>query len=163
MKKCVCLFGCLILLLMACNSGDCPMNNTVYTNYALLKADGSPDTLRDSLTIVTERRLPDQDPVIVNRGINISSIIIPISYAAPEDVFYYFFKDDTGYYALDTVWVEKTDHPHFESVECNPSYFHTITDVRHTRNMIDSIVINQSQVNYDSSKDHFHLYLHPRP
>ena len=156
-------FGCvcgLLLLLVGCNSVDCPMNNTVYTTYQLLRADGSVDTLRDSLTIITNQKVANQDPVIVNRGINLTELIVPISYDGDEDVFYYFFKDSTGYYAIDTVWVEKTNHPHFESVDCNPSYFHTLTGVHSTHHMIDSLVINNPQVNYDASKTHILLYLH---
>ena len=52
------------------------------------------------------------------------------------------------------------DYPHFESVDCNTTYFHTITDVKYTCNYIDSIVINNSSVTYDSQT--VHLYLYPK-
>ena len=35
----------------ACSSIDCPVQNSVYTNYALYKADGGVDTLRDTLSV----------------------------------------------------------------------------------------------------------------
>ncbi len=157
------MFGLLLLLLGGCNSVDCPMNNTVYTVYNFMQASGEADTLTDSLSIITKRRVPDQDPVLVNRAIGLSSLTVPISYDGDEDVFFFCFKDTVDYYAIDTVSVKKINRPHLESVDCNPSYFHTITEVTHTHNMIDSIVINNPEVNYDSSKEHFHIYLHSRP
>ena len=48
--------------------------------------------------------------------------------------------------------------PHFESVDCAVRYFHKITDVRSTHEAIDTIIINNSSVTYDSSVKH--LYIH---
>jgi hypothetical protein len=56
------------------------------------------------------------------------------------------------------VWVKKEDFPHFESVDCNASFFHRLTDVRHTRHYIDSIVISNPSVDYDQKTEHFRLY-----
>ena len=58
----------------------------------------------------------------------------------------------------DTVTVEKTDEMHFESVDCNPSFFHTISRVTHTKHVIDSIVIQNPKVDYDSQREHFRIY-----
>jgi hypothetical protein len=97
--------------------------------------------------------------VAVNRAVGLSSFTVPISYSGDEDVFFFLFNDTVGFYAIDTVSVRKTNRPHLESVDCNPSYFHTITNVRWTHNAIDSIAINNPNVNYDLSIEHFHLYL----
>ena len=48
-----------------------------------------------------------------------------------------------------------------ESVDCAPKYFHTITNVRSTRNRIDRIVLNEKEVEYDTSAEIFHIYLYP--
>ena len=58
----------------------------------------------------------------------------------------------------DTVTVEKIDEMHFESVDCNPSFFHTISRVTHTKHVIDSIVIQNPKVDYDSQREHFRIY-----
>ena len=63
---------------------------------------------------------------------------------------------------LDTVTVTKENHPHFESVDCSPAYFHTITAVSTTHNAIDSVVIKNPDVNYDTSKKHFYIYFKHR-
>ena len=70
--------------------------------------------------------------------------------------------DTMGNTYRDTIWVEKSNQPHFESVDCQISYFHTILSVKSTHHIIDSLSINNSQVNYDASKEHFHLYLKDR-
>ena len=59
----------------------------------------------------------------------------------------------------DTVWIRKENYPHFESVDCSASFFHTITAVRTTHRFIDTLVVNNPSVTYDSSQAHFHLHL----
>ena len=54
--------------------------------------------------------------------------------------------------------IRKEDHPHFESVDCNPSFFHTLKAAETTRHGIDSIVIKYSTVNYDTTKEHLYIY-----
>jgi hypothetical protein len=137
------------VLTVACSSIDCPLNNTVYTNYMLM---GTVTTLPDTLTISTTRQ-NGFDSVIINKQVNTDSFSLPISYTQPEDVFYF---NTNG--TMDTVWVSKTNQPHFESVDCGLNYFHTLTGVRSTRNNIDSVVINYKEVNYDVSKKHFYIY-----
>jgi len=61
-------------------------------------------------------------------------------------------------HVVDTVWIKKEDHPHFESVDCNTVFFHTLTNVRHTRNYLDSIVIKNTSVTFDDETVHFKLY-----
>lgn len=57
---------------------------------------------------------------------------------------------------------QKGNYPHFESVDCGAAYFHKITEVKTTHNYIDSIVINNKEVNYDASKAHFYIYFGTR-
>lgn len=138
-----------LLMLAACSSVDCPLNNTVYTNYKLM---GNVTTLPDTLTISTTRH-DGMDSVLINQQVNTDSFSLPISYGQDEDVFYFHANALT-----DTVWVEKTNEPHFESVDCGLNYFHTLTGVRFTRHAIDSIVIHHKTVDYDVSSKHFYIY-----
>ncbi len=166
------------LILSACSAVDCPLNNTVYSVYQLKKANGMADTLTDTLSVITLMHNEKEDPVLINRDTKVTSFNVAMSYSGSEDILYFLIraprtKKDTivsgndttitekNYLVelLDTVVVGKENHKHFESVECTPSFFHTITGVRHTKNAIDSIVIHNREVNYDSSKEHFHLYL----
>lgn len=175
------LVSCL-LVLASCSSIDCPMNNTVSTIYALYKSNGTADTLKDTLTVITFRHGPEEDPVALNRSVNTTTMNIPISYQGEEDVLYFVrsFPDSvkaimlndegeeeehTVYftnYLTDTVTIEKTDRKHFESIDCTPSFFHTLTRVNYTTNGIDSVVISNPEVNYDQTKEHYHLYFKSR-
>lgn len=151
-------FFTLLLTTVACTSIDCPLNSLVYTQYQLMNAAGKVDTLADTLTIFTTR-VDGNDSVLINRNVKTTEFALPISYTQNQDIFFFETKD-TVYKVtrLDTVTIEKENMPHFESVDCSPSFFHKITSVSCTHNAIDSIVINNHDVNYDTSKKHFLIY-----
>lgn len=149
-------------LFLSCTSIDCPVQNNVYTVYNLLKSNGTTDTLKvDTLTITT-KRADGTDTTLLNRAVGITTFDMNISYTQPEDVFYYTLLDTLGNTYRDTIYVKKDDYPHFESVDCQATYFHLLTDVRTTHHIIDSIVINHATVNYDATNEHFHIYLKAR-
>ena len=145
------LFAALIVALVAaaCSSVDCPLNNTVYANYQL---KGPVTRLNDTLTVTTARHWRG-DSLLLNKMYNAEEFTLPVSYNQDEDVLYFY----TGL-LKDTVWMQKTNRPHFESTDCGLNYFHTITGIRYTRHAIDSIVINHKDINYDASPKHFHIY-----
>lgn len=152
-----------VLLAASCSSIDCPMNSLVYTQYQLMTPDGRVDTLADTLTIYTNRTTDGSDSVLINRNVRTTEFSLPISYAQPQDVFYFETTDTvTKVTTTDIVTITKEDHPHFESVDCAPLYFHTITDVTTTHNAIDSIVIKNPDVSYDTSKKHLYIYFKRR-
>ena len=96
-----------VFILMACSSVDCPLNNTVYTNYKLM---GDVTKLPDPLTILTQRH-DGTDTILINQLAQADSFSLPMSYGGNKDVLYFKTKE-----ILDTVWVTKTNRPHFESV-----------------------------------------------
>jgi len=147
------------LLIASCSSIDCPLNSLVYTQYELRNAAGEVDTLStDTLTISTTMA-DGNDSVLLNKSVRTTTFTLPISYAGQQDVFYFELKNTlTKVSTIDTVSVTKEDKPHFESVDCAPAFFHTITSVAHTSHRIDSIVINNPEVNYDTSKTHLYIY-----
>ncbi len=149
-------------LVTACSSIDCPVQNTVATVYGLYKSDGTADTLRyDTLTIASTRR-DGNDTILFNRGVGIAGFTLPISSGAATDTLFFELKDTLSTVRRDTLYVDKEDFPHFESVDCSMSYFHTLTDIRWTTNVIDSAIIKNRNVNYDVSTQHIRLYLRPR-
>lgn len=147
------------LTMMGCSSIDCPLNNTVYTKY---KLEGTRTQLTaDTLTIAT-RISTGEDSILLNRAENVDSFFLPISYSQAEDVLFFTVSDTLKRTFHDTVVVAKENHPHFESTDCSPSFFHTITSVTTTHHIIDSIKINNKEVTYDASKAHFHIYFGTR-
>ena len=144
----------MVLAMVGCTSLDCPLNNTTYTKYRLM---GNITTLNDTMTISTTKT-EGTDSVLINKDVKVDSFILPMSYHQPEDVFYFEIRNQENQVFKDTVTVKKEDFSHFESVDCNPAFFHTITEVKTTHDLIDSIVINNKDVNYDASKAHFYIY-----
>lgn len=145
----------LTLLAMACSSIDCPVDSIVSTQYVLCDKSGAELALSDSLTIFTHRG--DGKDTILNSLAGKATFSLQISYSHPEDELFFSFSNGKVK-VTDTVWIKKEDYPHFESVDCNAAFFHTLTGVRHTSHRIDSIVIKNTAVNYDVSIVHFHVY-----
>lgn len=148
-------------MLSACSSVECPVDNIVATVYKLYRADGTPDTLRTDTLTITSPMAQQGDTTLLNRSTDTHSFQLPISYNQPEDTLLLTLADTakTNHRVYhDTIYIAKTNMPRFESVDCNISYFHEITGIRHTRNRIDSIVINKSSVNYDLTNDHLRIY-----
>ena len=152
----------LSVVAVSCSSIDCPLNSLVFTQYQLMTSAGKVDTLADTLTIST-KRTDGGDSVLIDKNTGTTEFSLPISYSQPQDVFYFEMKDTvTKAVAYDTVMVTKEDKLHFESADCSPSYFHKITSVSSTHNVIDSVVIINPDVNYDTSKKHFRIYFRHR-
>lgn len=99
--------------------------------------------------------------MLINRDTRITGFSLPMSLSHPQDVFFVEVKGENSI-TYDTLTVSKEDLPHFESVDCGPSFFHTITAVECTDNAIDSVVINNPNVDYDTSKKHFRIYFKHR-
>ena len=147
------------VFLASCSSIDCSVNSLVRTQYQFTSSDGNALTLLDSLSVVTTTK-DGKDTTILNKGVNISTFQLPISYSHPEDILVFQFSGSNGLSTADTVWVKKNDYPHFESVDCNAVFFHQLTDVRYTRNLLDSIVIKNPSVTNDDQV--VHLYIYPK-
>ena len=128
--------GCM-LLITACTSIDCPLNNHVYTYYQVA---GEETQFAGPLTISTNRS-DGSDSICINQDTYISKFGLPISYQGTFDTFYFVYDIDD-----------------FESIECNPIFFHTIKGIEYTKNMIDSITIKDAQDTYDTTKVHFNIY-----
>ena len=148
------LFFFFAVWLTACSTIDCPLQSSISVQYVVRDKAGKELSLKDSLTVISNRQ--NGDTVVLNRLINKSEFSLPISYSYPEDILFFWFKKNDTIVA-DTVWMKKDDYPHFESVDCNASFFHEITDVRHTRHVIDSLVLLNKSVTYDQTTIHFRL------
>lgn len=144
-------------LLVGCTQIDCPLNNRVYANFRFYNYLGDSVMLNDTLSITT-RSVDMEDSVHINKQVGTVSFSLPVSYGQREDE-YYLTISGANYEIRDTIRITKESRPHFESVDCNPSFFHTVTDAMCTHNILDSVVINNKTINYDSSKEHFKVYV----
>lgn len=146
-----------LTLTTSCSSIDCPVQNTVAVNYGIVDVLGQTVECTDTIYIWTQRA-DGNDTLILNRGVNLSSFSLPMSYQHPEDMLVIYITDlDHEHETLDTIWLKKNDFPHFESVDCGTHFFHELTDVSYTRRGIDTISINNRNVNYDQTVTHLNI------
>jgi hypothetical protein len=144
----------------ACSSIDCPVENTVATQYAIMGADGQATEFADTLYVLTRRA--DGRDTLLNRLTGKDSFSLPISYTHPEDTLIFYITDSYHQQTLDTVFLKKEDIPHFESVDCAAHFFHRLTAVRSTHEGIDSITIVNPHVTYDQSQTHLNIFFKQR-
>ena len=158
-KRLTVLMG-LAVLLTACSSINCPVQNYIGTYYAMMRADGTPDTMNTDTMWIWSQRYNGTDTLLLNAlcGKGDANFSLPISYTQPEDVLCVLMTDTTGQYWLDTIRIKKENIQHFESVDCQATYFHELEAASITHHAFDSVVINYPHVNYDTS--HFHIYLY---
>ena len=159
MRKIIPLILLTILAMVGCTTLDCPLNNTVYTKY---KVTGNMTQLTGDTMFVSIKKANGEDSLLINRDEDPDSFLLPMSYSNAEDVLYFEFRDRQKRIFKDTITVSKDNFTHFESIDCGASYFHTITGVKTTHNLIDSVVINHKDVNYDATKAHILLYFSTR-
>ena len=144
-------------LFIACSSIDCPVQNTVECRYGICDALGAQDTLKDTLYVWTQR-MDGIDTLLLNRGVNLTQFALPLSYQHGEDMLVLYTTDEGNVHQThDTIWLKKNDIPHFESVDCATHFFHELTGITYTRWSIDTIGINNSNVNYDPTVTHLSI------
>ncbi|MGN0282313.1 MAG: DUF6452 family protein [Prevotella sp.] len=145
-----------LVALCACTSIDCPVENNVATYYKVMGTDGKEATLSDTLTVIT-KLANGTDSVILNKSVDTKTFQLPVSYTNAADTFF-FVRQGEAYEIIDTLWLEKTNLPQFESVDCKLVYFHDVLSLRHTGHAIDSISIKKGRIDYDSNTENFHIY-----
>ena len=140
-------------VLAACSNIDCPLDNVVLMQCGLYASETRAAlTLTDTLTV----RPAGRDTVLLNRAQGISSFLLPLRESGTQDTLLLCLSDAQGRRAIDTLFVQHTPQPHFESLDCPPAVFHTLTGVRATSHSlglmpltIDSVSVVRSSVNYD--------------
>lgn len=144
----------MLLVVSACSSIDCPLNNKVEMRYAFS------EKMNDTLSIFTKNS-KGADTLLVNRLVGSDSLYLPISHQNEVDELYFKRTNTALAQTIDTVKIAKQNIPHFESVDCGVIFFHRISSVSTTHHGIDSLVINQPHVTYDASKPHIIIYFKP--
>lgn len=136
-----------LILVQGCDTIDCTLNNTVsYTCY--FYANGKPVSINDTLYIYA----CGTDSLLINRKVGASNVILPMSYWNAEDTLVLDVRGNE-YQLHDTIFIAKTNTPHYESPDCPTNMFHEITSIRTTHTFIDSITIVQPLVNYAETEN----------
>lgn len=133
-----------IVLMSACDLLNCTQADVSLLKIEMYDALGNKVMLPDTLTITT----CGTDSVLVNRDLNTTEILLPLSYHAPADTFIlrYYGK----YYSLqDTLFVEKTNDLYFESPDCPTVMMHTIQGAFCTDEFLSSVEVANKKVNFE--------------
>lgn len=133
-----------IVLMSACDLLNCTQADVSLLKIEMYDASGNKVMLPDTLTITT----CGTDSVLVNRDLNTTEILLPLSYHAPADTFIlrYYGK----YYSLqDTLFVEKTNDLYFESPDCPTVMMHTIQEAFCTDEFLSSVEVANKKVNFE--------------
>lgn len=127
---------------ISCEDIDCSLNNTVKLSCKFY-SNGKQVSITDTLSVTTT----GSDSILVNRYTNLSRLELPMSFWNNTDTLVLTIKGK-DYVAQDTLWISKTNSPHFESPDCPTHMFHEITEVKSTHSFVDSITITYPHVNY---------------
>lgn len=135
-----------------CDTFDCPLNNTVFATFGFYsQTDGVLSSVRlvDSLTVTAG----GSDSILLNRQYNMSSIELPVSYTGETDTLALRFSNAEQQVTRDTIWITKTNHEHYESPSCPSSMFHTITNIRCTRRVVDTVLLVNPNIDYNGNEN----------
>ncbi len=144
-------------LFVACDESNCTLQNTIALQCGFYQG-GSRVAISDTLTVT----VAGSDSVLVNRSLRTSQLTLPMSFWASCDTLIFTVTDAESDTCVDTLWIEKTNEPHFESPDC-PSYmFHRITSLRSTHEFIDSVCLMGDRVDFSQYEQiQIHLYTAP--
>ena len=144
--------GMLMVGLSACSNIDCPLDNVVSLQCNLYDASTqSALTLSDVLSVTPAGR----DTLLLNQATGIKSFLLPLKEAGTQDTLLLHFANEQGAVQVDTLFVNHTPQPHFESLDCPSSVFHTLNAVRVSVQgstnsaIVDSVSLVRPIVNYD--------------
>lgn len=144
--------GMLMVGLSACSNIDCPLDNVVSLQCNLYDASTqSTLTLSDVLSVTPAGR----DTLLLNQATGIKSFLLPLKEAGTQDTLLLHFANAQGAVQVDTLFVNHTPQPHFESLDCPSSVFHTLNAVRVSAQVstnsaiVDSVSLVRPIVNYD--------------
>ena len=137
----------------SCTNIDCPLDNVVAVTCGLYTAeDHAPMTISDTLTVMAGGV---KDTTLLNRAQGIQTFQLPMRQGVNVDTMLFRFSN-TSQFAIDTIFCEHTNEPHFESVDCPASVFHNIVSVKWTSHSlsqmpltIDSVSVTRPVVDYD--------------
>lgn len=159
------LWACAVSMLMlvsGCSNIECPLDNIVVMTCGLYTTDTHEHLkLQETLDVLPMGK----DTVLLNCASNITDFMLPLRQAADADTFLLRFTGRTGQVSTDTLIVSHTNTPHYESIECPATVFHTLTDVKWKHQegtdfplSIDSVALVRTVVNYDDVEN-LRIYL----
>ena len=156
-KSILTLLVSVLVLLTSCDLLNCTQADVSMLRMEIYDAAGNKVMLPDTLTISA----CGTDKILVNRDVNTSEILLPLSYHAQRDTFIMRYYGQ--YYSLqDTLFVEKTNDVYFESPDCPTVMMHTILGAFCTNEFLSSVEVVSEKVNFEEVT-HLQLFVQGEP
>ena len=156
-KSILTLLVSVLVLLTSCDLLNCTQADVSMLRMEIYDAAGNKVMLPDTLTICA----CSTDKILVNRDVNTSEILLPLSYHAQRDTFIMRYYGQ--YYSLqDTLFVEKTNDVYFESPDCPTVMMHTILGASCTNEFLASVEVVSEKVNFEEVT-HLQLFVQGEP
>lgn len=149
----LCLLSVLLMAIAmgACSGEDCPINNTVQGKMTFVSHLGDPVAIANATLSVSVVR-PQGDSVILNKKQKAADVTFPLSYTHETDTFIFCYNLD-GEVIYDSLYIGHTNTPTLVSIDCGTAMFHHITSASSTQNLIDTLILKSSEVNYDEREN----------
>lgn len=155
--------GSLLLLAAGCAEVNCPLDSVVAMTCGLYDAESKQAV---TLTATLSVRAAGTDSILLNNATNVSSFLLPVRQGVTTDTLLLDFSTVTSVQSVtDTLFVDHTNEPHFEYIDCPGTIFHTLKSVRWTSHdlsvmplTVDSVAIVRPTVNYDDIEN-LRIYL----
>lgn len=154
LKHKVLLWVCCLLTTASCSEVECPLDSVVVMTCRIYDAESDKlIALQDTLTISPVGK----DTVLLNQAFGVNEFVLPLKMAVEADTFLLKFSSEWDMYVTDTLIVQHTNQPHFESVDCPTSIFHKIKSVVWSKRenstyplIIDNVSITRELVDYNN-------------
>jgi hypothetical protein len=145
------IFLCTILC-PGCDGGyDCSLNNIAYNrvNFYTTYENGVEKAYPFPETLTVSMMINGRDSILVNNAMNAKELTLPMSYTSSCDTLILDYWNGIK----DTLYIGHENIPFYQSMECGVVMHHSLTDVRYTNNLIDSMAINTTQINFDYNEN----------
>jgi hypothetical protein len=145
------IFLCTILC-SGCDSGyDCSLNNITYNRISFYTTDeyGIESEYAMPETLTVSMMINGRDSIVVNHIQGAKEVSLPVSYAKECDTVIFSYEGR----ATDTLYVQHTNIPIYQSMECGVIMHHTLTGLRSTGSLIDSTAITDANVNFENNEN----------
>ena len=141
-----------ICLITGCEGGyECSLNNIAYNRICFYTADGSGNSEQYALPeiLTVKMMINGRDSIVVNHIQGAKEVSLPVSYAKECDTVIFSYEGRT----TDTLYVQHTNIPIYQSMECGVIMHHKLTGTAHTRNLIDSMAIKSAEINFNPNEN----------
>lgn len=143
-----CLAALLAMLLSACDSFDCKLENNILLKIGFYNEEGESVQLNDTLSVLAI----GTDSILVNRNLRTHSLSLPMShYRECDSLVLQVWGED--YVIYDTLALRKSNKEYFEGLNCPVKVKHELTSASSSHWMIKEIKIVNPTVDYTNGEN----------